>query len=301
LTINILLSNPLEINPKSLRLQIEQKLTENIIAQAPRNADGNVLLFGIPIRPEDAAYFARLDLQHFQETDQYLRPGEVISVKQRYLDLEELKRINERTNDIIQESQNKGDKKAINYFKDTSNKPTGANSIKPPLKSNDLGTLHYFWHGFFGKGQDIQTDIQNLGITKNQRELQNAFLGKKGYEPDPSKNNPLPKILANFQPNSLPIKVNIPQVKVPTENKGWQENSIGKIKLEAQGVLLSNSKGKPVFIGLLRQGKNSEVFTFPYGGRSADKEVKTWIGRHLLPITNFRTIITGTRPIVIEF
>lgn len=62
-----------------LRFYAEQEIANNIVANAERDTKGNVLLHGVPVRPTDALYFARLDVQHFEQTDRYLRPDQLFS------------------------------------------------------------------------------------------------------------------------------------------------------------------------------------------------------------------------------
>lgn len=97
-----------------------------------------------------------------------------------------------------------------------------------------------------------------------------------------------------------PREVHIPQVKVQTEDLTGQGFSLGKVKLEAKGVLRKGLTGRPVFVGILQEGKNMEVFTFPKGNRSFWKELPSTIGRYV-PFTMFRTVITGQRTIRVEF
>lgn len=59
------------------------------MAQAERDKEGNVLLSGITVRPSDALYFARLDIQHFEQTDTHLSPSQLRALN--------------RSNDILDE------------------------------------------------------------------------------------------------------------------------------------------------------------------------------------------------------
>lgn len=68
-----------KIEAEILRQYAENKLAENIVAHAERDDEGNVLLQGIPVRPGDAFYFAKQDIQHFQDTDLHLRPDQLMA------------------------------------------------------------------------------------------------------------------------------------------------------------------------------------------------------------------------------
>lgn len=121
---------------------IKQKLAENMVANSIQDVNGNVLIGNAVVRSEDALYFAKQDIQHFHDTDTHLTPSQL-----RAINPEELRRINERSNQIINESKNKDDKKAVDYFKNTANRPTGSNSLNQPLYTQDAGAMHYFAHG----------------------------------------------------------------------------------------------------------------------------------------------------------
>ena len=59
----------------------EQKLAENLVNQASRDADGDILIGGVPVRAEDALYFAKQDIQHFRDTDTHVRPDQLEALR----------------------------------------------------------------------------------------------------------------------------------------------------------------------------------------------------------------------------
>jgi hypothetical protein len=72
-----------------------------------------VILWGTPVRAQDALGHALQDVRYFREHDRHLGPGQVVAESTHYIDPNEMKRINERTNQIIRESHNKGDKRSM--------------------------------------------------------------------------------------------------------------------------------------------------------------------------------------------
>lgn len=146
-----------------------------MVTKASRTDAGEIVINGVPVPKEVAYSVALADVQSYRAKDQHLKASEVSDLARQ----EELRRINQRTNQIIQESHNAGDARAVDYFADTANKSTGANSFNGPIKSNGLSLPHYFWHGLTANGQDIETNISNLSI--DARRLYDAFLGREGY------------------------------------------------------------------------------------------------------------------------
>jgi hypothetical protein len=70
-----------KLEAELLRHYAEQKLAENLVSQASRDADDNVLISGVPVRVSDALYFAKQDIQHFRETDTHLRPDQLEALR----------------------------------------------------------------------------------------------------------------------------------------------------------------------------------------------------------------------------
>lgn len=62
-----------------LRLYAVQKLTENTVANANRLPNGEIIIQGVPVRPEDALYFAKQDIQHFLDAQTHLKPSELLA------------------------------------------------------------------------------------------------------------------------------------------------------------------------------------------------------------------------------
>jgi|GEM_PF-5065664 len=65
----------------NLRQFVEKNLVRNIVDNAQRDIQGQVLIQGIPIRLEDAAYFAMQDIQHFQSTDTHLKHNQLVAMR----------------------------------------------------------------------------------------------------------------------------------------------------------------------------------------------------------------------------
>ncbi len=69
------------LQTEAARLYAERRLAENMVAHAKQDEEGNLYLGGVPIRPEDALYFALEDVRHFQQTDRHLTPKQLTVIR----------------------------------------------------------------------------------------------------------------------------------------------------------------------------------------------------------------------------
>ncbi len=197
--------------------------------------------------------------------------------------------VQSKTRDILQESGSGDIQKGLEYFKNTSNKILGQNSLNEPLSSSRLDNNSYFMHGLLGRGQDITTSIDNINISSDQNVLQEKFLETEEMK----------EALYMLRHTGKPQRITINTVQIPTKSE--QSLGLGKVKLRVEGMLAFDQNGLPAFTGELDQGDNIEVFTFPRGNREWYKEELTDWGREKIPFTNFRTVITGRRKFNLRF
>lgn len=136
----------------------------------------------------------------------------------------------------------------------------------------------------------MKIPIGKVKISHNQAKIKEQFL----------KTKELQIALWQLRKTGKPQPIKISTVEIPTE--GDQQVSLGKVKFEATGILRQSNDGKIVFNGILEQGKNMEVYTFPKGSRKPQiLEDLTTLGREAAPFTLFRTIINGRQAIKVEF
>lgn len=68
-----------KINATLSRLYAEEQLARNLVDSAQRDTNGNVIFQDTLLRLEDALYFAKQDIQHFQNTDMRLSPHQILA------------------------------------------------------------------------------------------------------------------------------------------------------------------------------------------------------------------------------
>lgn len=65
------------IQARIVRQYLEEKLAENLIANAEQTEDGEFLLQGVPVPPENALAVAQEDIRYFDKTDTHLSPKQI--------------------------------------------------------------------------------------------------------------------------------------------------------------------------------------------------------------------------------
>lgn len=210
--------------------------------------------------------------------------------KEQKPDPRKLNQIHERNEQIIRESKNLGDDRAVDYFKNTANKSTGPYSTNPPLYySGKPDAIRDALHGLFGGGQDRWITVDSIDGINDKRVIREQ-LGSLSE---------MQGALERLKKTGKPQRINIDTFEFQTGL--MQSAGLGKVKLRADGYVQYAPDGKPIFMGSLEQGDNMEVYTFPKGERDFLKESLTTFGRESVPFTMFRTVIKGKKPVFFEF
>jgi hypothetical protein len=66
---------------EALQQYAEQQLAQQMVRQAPKNDQGEVIIWGTPVRAQDALGHALQDVRYFREHDRHLGPGQVVASK----------------------------------------------------------------------------------------------------------------------------------------------------------------------------------------------------------------------------
>jgi hypothetical protein len=64
---------------EALQQYAEQQLAKQIVEQAPKSDQGEVILWGTPVREQDALGHALQDVRYFREHDRHMGPGQVVA------------------------------------------------------------------------------------------------------------------------------------------------------------------------------------------------------------------------------